>query len=58
MSNFHIETWLAQKRAEVDALLDAELPQPDDDPGRLIEAMRYSLLAPARCCAGGRRAGS
>jgi geranylgeranyl diphosphate synthase, type II len=48
VSDFPLDTWLAQKRAEVDALLDAELPQPDDDPGRLIEAMRYSLLAPGK----------
>ena len=48
MSDFVLETWLAQKRAEVDALLDAQLPQPGDDPGRLIEAMRYSLLAPGK----------
>jgi geranylgeranyl diphosphate synthase type II len=48
VSDFVLETWLAQKRVEVDALLDTELPQPDDDPGRLIEAMRYSLLAPGK----------
>jgi geranylgeranyl diphosphate synthase type II len=48
VSDFILETWLAQKRAEVDALLDAELPQPGDDPGRLTEAMRYSLLAPGK----------
>jgi geranylgeranyl diphosphate synthase, type II len=48
VSGFVLETWLAQKRSEVDALLDAELPQPSDDPGRLVEAMRYSLLAPGK----------
>ena len=48
MSTFDLETWLAQRRKEVDALLDAELPQPSSDPGRLIEAMRYSLLAPGK----------
>jgi geranylgeranyl diphosphate synthase type II len=48
VSDFDLESWLSQKRAEVDALLDAELPQPSDDPGRLIEAMRYSLLAPGK----------
>jgi geranylgeranyl pyrophosphate synthase len=48
VSDFNLESWLSQKRAEVDALLDAELPQPSDDPGRLIEAMRYSLLAPGK----------
>jgi geranylgeranyl pyrophosphate synthase len=32
----------------VNTLLDARLAQPSDDPGRLIEAMRYSLLAPGK----------
>jgi geranylgeranyl pyrophosphate synthase len=48
MSTFDLASYLAAKRAEVDALLDARLPQPADDPGRLIEAMRYSLLAPGK----------
>jgi geranylgeranyl diphosphate synthase, type II len=48
VSELDLETWLSRQRAEVDALLDAELPQPNDDPGRLIEAMRYSLLAPGK----------
>jgi len=48
MSAFDLESWLASKRAEVNALLDARLAQPSDDPGRLIEAMRYSLLAPGK----------
>jgi geranylgeranyl diphosphate synthase type II len=48
VTDFNLESWLSQKRTEVDALLDAELPQPGDDPGRLIEAMRYSLLAPGK----------
>jgi geranylgeranyl diphosphate synthase, type II len=48
VSNFDLETWLGKRRAEVDALLDAELAQPTDDPGRLIEAMRYSLLSPGK----------
>ena len=48
MSAFELESWLAAKRAEVNALLDARLAQPSDDPGRLIEAMRYSLLAPGK----------
>jgi geranylgeranyl diphosphate synthase, type II len=48
MSAFELEAWLAAKRAEVNALLDARLPQPSDDPGRLVEAMRYSLLAPGK----------
>ena len=48
MSSFDLLSYLAGKRAEVDALLDARLPQPADDPGRLVEAMRYSLLAPGK----------
>jgi geranylgeranyl pyrophosphate synthase len=48
MSAFDLESWLAARRAEVNALLDARLPQAIDDPGRLIEAMRYSLLAPGK----------
>lgn len=48
MSTFDLGPYLAAKRAEVDALLDQRLPQPEDDPGRLVEAMRYSLLAPGK----------
>ncbi len=48
MSGFELASYLAARRAEVDALLDAHLPQPADDPGRLVEAMRYSLLAPGK----------
>jgi geranylgeranyl diphosphate synthase type II len=48
MSAFDLESWLLAKRAEVNQLLDARLPQPSDDPGRLVEAMRYSLLAPGK----------
>jgi geranylgeranyl diphosphate synthase type II len=48
VSEFDLESWLAGRRAEVNALLDAELPQPADDPGRLVEAMRYSMLAPGK----------
>jgi len=48
VSSFDLVAYLAVRRAEVDAVLDARLPQPDDDPGRLVEAMRYSLLAPGK----------
>jgi geranylgeranyl diphosphate synthase, type II len=48
MSDFDLPPYLAARRAEVDALLDGRLPQPAEDPGRLIEAMRYSLLAPGK----------
>ena len=41
--------WIAARRAELDRLFEARLaPPPDGDPGRLIEAMRYSLLAPGK----------
>lgn len=48
MTGFALESFLAQRSAEVNALLDARLPQPTEDPGRLVEAMRYSLLAPGK----------
>jgi geranylgeranyl diphosphate synthase type II len=48
MTVFEIEPWLAAKRAEIDGVLDTRLPAPGDDPGRLVEAMRYSLLAPGK----------
>jgi geranylgeranyl pyrophosphate synthase len=44
-----LSDWVQDRRAEVDALLDARLALPaDGDPGRLVEAMRYSLLAPGK----------
>jgi geranylgeranyl pyrophosphate synthase len=45
-----VEPWASARRAELDALLAARLPQPAraEDPGRLIEAMRYSLLSPGK----------
>jgi geranylgeranyl diphosphate synthase type II len=48
MSEFDLAAYLAGRRVEVDGLLAARLPQPTDDPGRLVEAMRYSLLAPGK----------
>jgi geranylgeranyl diphosphate synthase, type II len=43
------EGWVAARRAEVQALFEARLAAPaDGDPGRLVEAMRYSLLAPGK----------
>ncbi len=48
MSGFDLAAWLTEKRSEVDTLLDARLPLPSPDPGRLVEAMRYSLLAPGK----------
>jgi geranylgeranyl pyrophosphate synthase len=41
--------WIAARRAELDRLFAARLAEPaDGDPGRLLEAMRYSLLAPGK----------
>jgi geranylgeranyl diphosphate synthase type II len=50
VSDFDLESWLRTRRAEIDALLATRLAArtPDDDPGRLVEAMRYSLLAPGK----------
>ncbi len=50
MSDFDLESWLRTRRAEIDALLAARLTAaaPAEDPGRLVEAMRYSLLAPGK----------
>jgi geranylgeranyl diphosphate synthase, type II len=43
------EEWLRVRRADIDRLLEARLAPPaGGDPGRLIEAMRYSLLAPGK----------
>lgn len=41
---FELETWMATRRAEVEQVLEARLPLPEEDPGRLVEAMRYSVL--------------
>jgi geranylgeranyl diphosphate synthase type II len=43
-----LDEWLATRRAEVDALMEERLPQRHDDPGRLVESIRYSLLAPGK----------
>jgi geranylgeranyl pyrophosphate synthase len=41
--------WAEARRAELAALLEARLePPPGGDPGRLVESMRYSLLAPGK----------
>ncbi|HVY38288.1 MAG TPA: polyprenyl synthetase family protein [Polyangia bacterium] len=41
--------WVEQQRAALAALLEQRLAAPPDgDPGRLVEAMRYSLLAPGK----------
>ena len=43
-----LQDWVGARRAEIDRLLEARLPLPTEDPGRLVEAMRYSLLAPGK----------
>jgi geranylgeranyl pyrophosphate synthase len=44
-----VEVWAAARREEITRLLDERLAPPSDgDPGRLVEAMRYSLLAPGK----------
>jgi geranylgeranyl diphosphate synthase, type II len=44
-----IETWVRARREEIDRILDTRVPAPaDGDPGRLVEAVRYSLLAPGK----------
>ena len=48
MSDFELESWLRTRRAEIDTLLAARLVRPAEDPGRLVEAMRYSLLTPGK----------
>ncbi len=41
--------WAEARRAELAALLEARMAAPaDGDPGRLVESMRYSLLAPGK----------
>ena len=44
-----LDAWARARREEIERILDARLPPPPDgDPGRLVEAMRYSLLAPGK----------
>jgi geranylgeranyl diphosphate synthase type II len=46
--SFDLESWLAARRVEIDNTLKARLPATEDDPGRLVEAMRYSVLGPGK----------
>jgi len=44
-----LTAWAAARRAELDRLFETRLATPaDGDPGHLLEAMRYSLLAPGK----------
>ena len=47
---FDLDAWVTTRRAEIESLLNDRLPQPErvDDPGRLVEAVRYSLLSPGK----------
>jgi geranylgeranyl pyrophosphate synthase len=47
---FDLARWAEPRRARINALLDSRLAQPprSEDPGRLVEAMRYSLLSPGK----------
>ncbi len=47
MAGFRLEPWLLARSAEVDALLAQRIPALPraQDPGRLVEAVRYTLLA-------------
>ena len=45
MSDVPIAVWMEELRRTVDAELDARLPRLDEPPGRLHEAMRYSVFA-------------
>jgi geranylgeranyl diphosphate synthase type II len=43
------DDWVRARREDIERVLDAHVPMPTDgDPGRLVEAMRYSLLAPGK----------
>jgi geranylgeranyl diphosphate synthase, type II len=50
MGTSHLADWLPLRRQEIDELLARRLPAkaPGNDPGRLVESMRYSLLAPGK----------
>jgi geranylgeranyl pyrophosphate synthase len=44
-----MQDWVAARRAEIDRLFEVRLAPPaDGDPGRLLESIRYSLLAPGK----------
>jgi geranylgeranyl pyrophosphate synthase len=46
-----LDAWTRARRDDIDRLLDARLtpgPASEGDPGRLLEAVRYSLLAPGK----------
>jgi geranylgeranyl pyrophosphate synthase len=47
VTTFDLDDYLAQKRAQVEQALERALPpvrEADEDPGRLVEAMRYAVF--------------
>jgi geranylgeranyl diphosphate synthase type II len=48
--SFELAHWIRSRQHQVETILAARLPArtPADDPGRLVESMRYSLLAPGK----------
>jgi geranylgeranyl diphosphate synthase type II len=45
---FDLQSWMTARRAEVETTLKGRLAPTEDDPGKLLEAMRYSVLAPGK----------
>jgi geranylgeranyl diphosphate synthase type II len=45
---FDLQSWMSARRAEVETTLKSRLGATEDDPGKLLEAMRYSVLAPGK----------
>jgi geranylgeranyl diphosphate synthase type II len=45
---FDLQSWMTARRAEVETTLKARLGATEDDPGKLLEAMRYSVMAPGK----------
>jgi len=43
-----VKNWLQEVRPAIDAAIDARLPPPTEDAGRLVEAMRYAALGPGK----------
>ncbi|MCA9676686.1 MAG: polyprenyl synthetase family protein, partial [Myxococcales bacterium] len=43
-----VQAWLDRVRPRIDAELDRRLAVDADDPGRLVEAMRYAVLGPGK----------
>jgi geranylgeranyl pyrophosphate synthase len=48
MNGVDLDAWFSDRRAQVDTLLDRRLAPQVDDPGRLVESLRYSLLSPGK----------